>query len=761
MVAAAFFLSGAAALIYQVTWQRLLALHSGVGIYSIAMIVAAFMVGLGLGSHLGGVASARIQPRTALIAFAGLELAIGLFGLASGRLYYDWLYLKAGGLYTSPWRAGFLHLASLALPTLLMGMSLPLLVHAMVRDAPQAARTIGLLYGVNVLGACTGALVTPWVLVRFHGIREALLVAGASNLLAALFGLAAGFLNARAADPSRSRGMNPRSLLSWGGSPAPPDPPPAAEAGSAPPGPLPTTLPLSSWAALFALSGFCALSLEIVWFRLIDVAVKSTAFTFGTVLAVYLLGLAAGTFIGVAIVGRLRRLLAAFLACECAMLACSAVAVLVLTHLPPHTPFFAWFFELWGGHRSYNLGGAWSWPPVWRLYLLLPLALYGVPTVLMGVAFTVLQRAVHDDAQGSGRRVGLLQAANIGGCVAGSLLAGLVGLSWMGSAGVLRLLVLSGLVFAAVGIARSGAPRAFAGAAAGLVVLALLMPGERALWLRLHGLTPQSGGAALIAEDASGVVALTPRGGDAWRVWVNGRTHSTLPFGGIHTALGAVPAIIHPSPREVAVIGLGSGDTAWAAGCRRDETQRVRVYEICAPQLGLLNALAARPDPPAKLGRFLRDPRLDVRVADGRHALSVGEDSYDLIEMDPLPPSSPYSGNLYSLEFFTLCARRLNAGGVLCTWGPTPRVRQTFIRALPYVLELADGLILVGSNQPLPLDLAAWEERVMSEGVRSYLGDDRARDVRASLRTARPASAAGPADDVNLDLEPRDEFNRP
>jgi hypothetical protein len=105
VVAAAFFLSGAAALIYQVTWQRRLALHSGVGIYSVAMIVAAFMVGLGLGSHVGGVLCVRLPPRTALPAFAALELAIGLFGLASGRLYYDWLYLRAGGLYATPWRA--------------------------------------------------------------------------------------------------------------------------------------------------------------------------------------------------------------------------------------------------------------------------------------------------------------------------------------------------------------------------------------------------------------------------------------------------------------------------------------------------------------------------------------------------------------------------------------------------------------------------------------------------------------------------------
>ena len=736
MVAVAFFLSGAAALVYQVTWQRLLALHSGVGIYSVAMIVAAFMAGLGGGSLLGGRLSVGLAPRSSLLVFAGLELAVGLFGLASGRLYYDWLYLTAGGLYTTTWRAGVLHLLSLALPTTLMGMSLPLLVRATVRDAPRAASTIALLYGINLLGACAGALVTPWLLVRFYGMREALLVAGAGNLAAALIGLAAGLVATRGS--------------------------PAAVPGEAD-GPVTAAtrpaLSLGSWSALFALSGFCALSLEIVWFRIIDVAVKSTAFTFGTVLAVYLLGLAAGAFVGIALVGRLRRPLVAFLACECTLLACAALAVLGLTLVPATTPFFAWFFELWGGRRSYNLGGAWSWPAVWRLYVALPLALYGLPTVLMGVAFTVVQRAVHDDVAGTGRRVGLLQAANIAGCVAGSLVAGLVGLTWAGSAGVLRLLVLSGLVFAAVGIARTGARSAFAAAAVVLVVLGLLMPGQRALWLRLHGLTGED---ALVAEDASGVVALTPREAGGWFVWVNGRTHSTLPFGGIHTALGAVPALIHPGPRDVAVIGLGSGDTAWAAGCRRDQTRRIRVYEICSPQLGLLAALAATADPPPKLNRFLRDPRLEVRVADGRHALSVGEESYDLIEMDALTPSTPYSGNLYSLEFFSLCARRLNPGGVLCTWSPTPRVRRTFLRAMPHVLQLADGQILVGSNRPLPMDLAAWEERVASDPVRSYLDGDRAQEVLAVLRSARPAEAGtSPDDDLNRDLAPRDEFNRP
>ena len=86
--AVAFFLSGIAALVYQVTWQRILALHSGVGIYSVAVIVAAFMLGLGAGSHAGGMASARLTPAAALRAFAFIELGIAAFGALSVTLYY-------------------------------------------------------------------------------------------------------------------------------------------------------------------------------------------------------------------------------------------------------------------------------------------------------------------------------------------------------------------------------------------------------------------------------------------------------------------------------------------------------------------------------------------------------------------------------------------------------------------------------------------------------------------------------------------------
>src|SRR5574340_74449 len=129
-----FFLSGAAALVYQVAWQRILALHSGVGLYSVTMIVAAFMAGLGLGSHLGGLASARVESRTALRFFAFLEIGIGLFGAASPFIYYDWLYPVASRLPSPSWQGGLLHFLALMPPTTLMGMSLPFLVRAMVRE---------------------------------------------------------------------------------------------------------------------------------------------------------------------------------------------------------------------------------------------------------------------------------------------------------------------------------------------------------------------------------------------------------------------------------------------------------------------------------------------------------------------------------------------------------------------------------------------------------------------------------------------------
>ena len=718
-----FLLSGAAALVYQVAWQRILALHSGVGLYSVAMIVAAFMAGLGIGSHLGGRLSARLEPRTSLRLFALVELAIAGFGAASPFLYYDWLYPLASRLETPSLGAGLAHFAALLPPTLLMGTSLPLLVRAMLGDVASAGRTIGTLYGVNMLGAALGAFAAPWLLIPRVGLSGATLAAAAANVVAGAGALALAFTPA-------SR-------------------PAAGEAEARPAG---AAHPFGLWLALYALSGFVALSLEVLWFRLLDVAVKSTAFTFGSVLAIYLLGSAAGCLIAVRRVDRLRRPLAAFLACQCAILLVAGLAVVALVRLPPATPVYAWLVEYWGTYRFFRFGRVFAVGPIVRLYLLLPLVLFGLPTLLMGFSFPVLQRAVHDELVSSGRKVGALQAANIAGCVAGSLVVGLVSLQWLGTMASLQLLVLAGLAFAAVGWRYES--RRFALAAVALVIVAALLPGRDALWRRLHGQTDPAE-RAIFEEDATGVVAIGTRNGVRHRLWVNGKGNSWLPFGGVHTVLGALPAIVHPTPRQVAVVGLGSGDTAWAAGCRR-ETLAVTVYEISFPQPRILRRFAEL-EPLPELRAFLRDPRVALRLEDGRRALEASPAAYDTIETDAIWPEASGSGNLYSLEYFRSCARRLRPGGLMCTWAPTARVRATFRSVFAHVLDAEDGAILIGSDYPLQLDPAAWQARL--EAATPYLGELRARTVGQRLATLKPSE--GPIEgELNRDLFPRDEFGR-
>src|SRR5258707_1502095 len=278
-----------------------------------------------------------------------------------------------------------------------MGMSLPFLTRAMVRDAATASETIGFLYGINVLGAALGALGTPWVFIRNHGIRTAVMAAVAANAIAGVCAIGLAWSERKARSQRTETGTEPGT---------------GAGTGNAP---MEAPRSFRTWLLLYALSGFCALALEILWFRVLDVALKSTAYTFGTLLTVYLLGSATGALAGIVMVRRLRRPLRTFLALPCLLLLYAGGALALLTRIPPDTPFYQWYYELWGGARSFNLGGAMHWDALVRLYVVLPLVLFGPPTVLMGLSFPVLQRPVQDDPATSGWKAGVLQAANIGG----------------------------------------------------------------------------------------------------------------------------------------------------------------------------------------------------------------------------------------------------------------------------------------------------------------------------------------------------------
>ena len=741
----AFILSGAAALVYQVVWQRILVLHTGVGVTSVSLIVAAFMAGLGLGSHAGGALSARVSARRALLVFGLLECVVAAYAAASPWLLYDVLYVKGAALYSRAWSGGLVHFLALLVPTTAMGMSLPFLVRATVVSGAGAARTIGVLYGVNTLGAALGALLAPWWLVPRLGLRGTLLAGAVASAVAGTAALL--LVRFVPTEPEAAERPKDEELE------------PGAGTGSAGP-PAEPRAPFSLWLGLYAWSGLTAIGLEVLWFRVVEVATKATTFAFGTVLALFLMGLGAGSLAGAAWAPQLHRPLRAFLRCQAGLLLAAGVGLGLLATLPPELPGYRTFVSYWGEPLGLRPSRGGHLGRLLQHYVLLPGALMAVPTVLMGLSFTALQRAVQNDAATSGRKVGFLQAANIAGCVCGSLIVGTGGLHVLGVTGSLRALLGVGGVAALLGAIKLR-DAGLGLLASGLVGVLLALPDGAAFWSRLHG---QKTATSLVREDATGVIALTPLANRGYRLFNNGWSHSSLPFGA-HTAYGVVPAVVHPAPREVAIIGLGSGDTAWGAGLR-SITERVTVFEIRAGQDPLLRRLQARVgDELPALGRFLADPRMELRLEDGRFALSREAKVYDVIETDPLYPDSAGAGNLYSLEFYSLTARRLKPGGVVCIWAPTGRVTDTFRRAFRTTLLFPDLALLVGSNEPLKPDPVAWRERLLSPESRAYLAPLGAERFLPLLQApvvlgsgrGRGARLLEP----NLDLFPRDEFQLP
>ena len=746
-----FCISGVSALIYQVAWQRILVLHSGVGMYSIAMIVAAFLAGLGIGSYWGGVISKKLSQLSALRVFAFLELGVGLFALLSPYLFYDLLYQQHPYLFSNLWSAGLLHFLLLLVPTTMMGMSLPFITRATVFDPKIASQTIGYLYGINVFGAALGALLAPWVFIRLYGIDGAIYVGAVGNIFAGLVALI--FLSrvvpvvpihqAVAKEVALSAGIDPLKSHSFG-----------------------------LWLTLYTLSGFIAVSLEIIWFRIIDVAVKSSAFTFGTVLAIFLLGLGVGSLAGGSLALRMKRPLKVFLIFQCVLLIYTGMAVVLLVFVPPDWPLYSKLFLYWQDAEGTPLGPDALGTHLRRilsLYVGLPCFLYGVPTLIMGLCFGILQRAVHDDPRSSGFKVGILQAGNILGNVAGSLVAGLLLLNFVGTAAALKFLLGVGLVFVVLGVFFYGARWGFSLAGVALISLVFAMPSGSQLWHRLHGQMEMN---AMIKEDAIGVVAIIPKEDDSYRLTINGKHHSDLPYGGISPLNGASPSLIHPSPKHIATIGLGTGVTAWAAGFR-DVTTSITVYEIAAMEKALIDQMASERSSPklSKLHDFLGDSRVNIIFADGRNALALDDKQYDLIEVDVLRPWSAYSGNLYSVEFYSLLSSKLKPGGLVRSWALGERNLQAFRSVFPYFIELKPGRVLgwgfdattlIGGNEPILLDVDGWLARLAAPKVQEYLGEEITKQLSSLVQTARlPAPAPSLSWLPNRDLFPRDEFRTP
>lgn len=715
-----FFLSGAAALIYQTAWHRLLGLFAGADTIAAALVVGAFLLGLGIGSLAAGLYADRLSRRAALIAFAICEVGIAIFAIISPWLYYDVIYRELLPLSSSRGVIFAVVFAGLLWPTFMMGCSLPFLSKAVVSQIAGSAQLIGWLYGLNTLGAGVGAFFGGWYLIGTVGFDKAVYLGAAINLVVAVGGL----MLARGLD-MRADGPTKKVLTS-------------ATADGV----------VWRWSLLVFISGFLIVALQIVWYRLIGVLLQSNGYSFSLVLTVFLLGDAAGLLVGARVIDRIADPRRFFFLMQ------GIATALALAG--------AWFVYLGIGAGilpatfvDHDIMGPNTADPA---LILLLLAVVVLPaSFIMGFSFPVVQKAVQRDLDRLGSRVGLVQLANIVGNSMGSLVAGLLLLDLAGTAGTLKLLVAIGLAFSVLQLAGPRATRWAWIPAAVLVAGLALFPGGEAFWRRLHGLTGEK---AIVAEDKTGLSLLKMSGKDDGRLYIQGHSQSRLPFDTVHAYLGAIGPLTHDAPKRVLVIGSGTGGTPYAAGLN-PATETVKVIEIVAPVIETLKTYAASGGT-SGVDALLSGRRFDVTVADGRHSLALDPVRYDVIEADAILPKTALSGLLNSREFFEQVRTRLAPGGLYVQWAPTGRSVATFRSVFPYVTMVHPAML--GSDRPIPYSREKIAALLAQPGVAAHLAaaridgaelgkwfEDKKIEVLNDGRTV-------PAPSPNTDFFPRDEY---
>lgn len=679
------FLSGAAALVYQTLWVKQLALIVGVDVYAVTTAVSAFFAGLGIGGALfGRRADLSVRP---LRLFAALEAGTGVlaFGitvaLANAAPAFVGLESVARPL---AWALLFL---AVGLPAVLMGGTLPALVRAVAPAEGAVGRSSGNLYASNTAGAICGALAATFLLVPAVGVRGSAAAAGAVNLVAAALALAA------------DHGTKSRSLVEI----------------SAAPGPRRVSLALG----LYAVAGGVALGYEVVWTQAIVQFLSTRAFAFTVVLSTYLMGLFLGSMLWSSSADRLKR---PWLVFGALIAAAGLSALLLVAGLGPWLP----QAQAWLGGAVFRATGSETLRMCARFALASGTVVL-VPTILLGAAFPVAVRLA-GGAERIGRDLGAVLALNTAGGIAGTLLTGFFLVPWFGLVHTLGILALAASIIGAIAIAREANfhQRAVGGGIAlvlSTAVAADLLPGD----LLARQLTAARGGKLVFYEETpGGTVAVLEQSapqGSFRRLYIQGVSNSgdampSLRYMRLQTLL---PLLIHRGdPRSALVIGLGTGITAGALLAYESLDRRVVVELLPAVVRGASSFTG-------NYGVTV-DPRVTLRLADGRRELLRSSDRYDLITLEPPPPSAAGVVNLYSRDFYALALKQLNPDGLLAQWLPLPTQNdedsrslvRSFLDVFPHATlwttELHE-MLLIGSVEEVPLDAARITERFGRPGV--------------------------------------------
>jgi spermidine synthase/Flp pilus assembly protein TadD len=721
-----FFCSGLSGLIYQVTWVRVFGNVFGNTVYSASLVVAVFMLGLGVGSYVAGVWADRryvTQPESLLRAYGFAEVAIALLGAGVAALLPHLGQISAvvssysrdaSGWYvlstSSHLLVGAVAIVLLTPMTLVMGGTLTLLIRHLARkDFEIGARRTALIYGVNTVGAALGCFLTDFWLVPAAGLRAAQLVAVVMNLVAA----AGAFLLTWRARTVHAATVSRRTSVA------------SVAMGSEPlPHSARSVLALTSVA--LALTGFAAMGMEILWLRHFSLLLGEFRAVFSLLLTVVLLSIGAGALVG----GFLpRRTAPEWLMVAQGLFVASALLGLARANVE------AIHAAARGLETMLSVKSAWerSFAELWFNAKPILSEVAG-PALLMGLAFPLGNAVVQLAERSVGRRAGVLYLSNTIGSVCGSLAAGFGLLPLLGIQGSAAILSVAGglaiLPLYMVSRARSAADSVSPRLALAPVLASTLTGGVAlALWLQLPSdyvvrraqVLPTGGGRLLaLSEGVTEVIAVTETPHEGRALVTNGHPMAgTDPLGQRYMrALAHIPLLSLDNPASVLVIGFGVGNTTHAATLH-PSVRRVEVADLSRHVLLHANYFKdANAD-------VLNDRRVSVYVNDGRQHLQMQpEASYDLIALEPPPIAYAGVGALYSREFYALARTRLTQGGYVSQWLPAYQVPaavtlamvRAFVEIFPQAVLLsgakADLLLLGANDAPVEIDPARLAARL-------------------------------------------------
>lgn len=718
--------SGLTALVYQVAWLRQLRLIFGASTPASAAVTAIFMGGLGAGGWwLGRRADAQEKP----LAFYGkLELLIA--GSAAATPGLVWLveraYVATGGSF----RMGLavaslvrLILAALvlAVPTVLMGGTLPAAARAVETEQDSGRRSLALLYGANTLGAVVGAVLCNFLLLERLGIRATVWTAALVNAGIALVALRLARGGRTAERKAKKRSKEKLETT------------PVAQAAEAEPTALP---PPRFVLAAAAVAGFVFLLMELVWYRMLAPLLGGSTYTYGLILAVAL----AGIGVGAAAYARRSPLRPPSLAGFASTCALEALCLALPFALGDRLAIVAVLVRPLG---AFGFGGyVAGWTAVASL-IVFPAA------CVAGYQFPLLIALLGRGRQDVGRHIGAAYAWNVVGGIAGSLAGGFGLLPLLSAPGawklcaVLLVLLSAATMWLAV---RSGTGLRFlapALAAAAVAVLLALTGGPSAAWrhspigvgrVELGKASPNilqewlNQRRRMLFWEEEGIessVALL-KTGEGLAFTINGKIDgASRGDAGTQVMSGLVGAALHPGPARALVVGLGTGSTAgWLTAVA--SIQRVDVVELERATWRVARDCAA-------VNRdVMASPKLRALPGDGREFLLTTRERYDIIFSEPSNPFRSGTSSLFTRDFYRAAAQRLADGGIFVQWFQAYEVDSETVRTayatiasvFPYVETWCgrqNDLLLVAAANPLVYDARSLRARLEQEPYRTAM----------------------------------------